>query len=113
MKAVKIDVEKQQVYEFEFTGGLEAIYQSIGNGCDHFENPINFNSEKHFRNALYCDGEIVFRTYDIKGGFQMENWSVPIMNNAIIVGTDGEGCDIDHDIDILDLQTKINWIIVR
>jgi hypothetical protein len=43
----------------------------------------------------------------------MENWSVPIMNNAIIVGTDEDGGDIDHDIDILDLKTKINWIRVR
>jgi hypothetical protein len=113
MKAVKIDVEKQDIYEIEFEGGLDAIYRIIGNGCDCFECPITFPSENNLGNGLYCDGEILFRVHDIKGGFQLDSWDSPIMNNAMIVGTDSDGYDVDHDIDILDLQTKINWIRVR
>jgi hypothetical protein len=113
MKAVKIDVEKQDVYEIEFEGGLDAIYKNIGNGCDNFECPISFPSEKNRDNGLYCDGEILFRVHDIKGGFQLDSWDSPIMNNAIIVGTDEDGDDVDHDINIADLKKQINWIKVR
>ena len=109
MKAVKIDVEKQEVYEFDFVGGLDAIYSAIGNNCTNFECPIDFASKKNMANSLYCDGEITFRLDDIKGGFKMERWIYPVLNNCIIVGTNEEGEDCDHDMNIEDLKSSIEW----
>ena len=70
MRAIKIDIEKQEIYEFEFEGGLDAIYSAIGNNCTTFECPIDFASSKNMANSLYCDGEINFRLEDVKRCFQ-------------------------------------------
>ena len=110
MRAIKIDVEKQEIYEFEFVGGLDAIYSAIGNNCTTFECPIDFASAKNMANSLYCDEEINYRLEDVKGAFKMEGWSYPIINNAIIVGTNKDGEDCDHDINIESLKSEIEWL---
>jgi hypothetical protein len=33
IKALKIDVEKQSIYEIEIVNNLEAKYEAIGNDC--------------------------------------------------------------------------------
>lgn len=113
MRAVLIDVVKQDVYEIQLEEGLQNIYNAIGNNCDNIEVPITFESKVHFGNAMYCDGEINFRLKDQKGGFALKDWAYPIMNNALIVGTDKEGGDIDHDVDIEDLKSQIIWYKLR
>mgnify|MGYP007090451783 CR=1 FL=1 len=40
----------------------------------------------------------------------MEGWSYPIINNAIIVGTNKDGEDCDHDINIESLKSEIEWL---
>lgn len=110
MKAVKIDVEKQEIYEFEFEGGLDAIYSAIGNNCTTFECPIDFASAKNYANSLYCDEEINYRLEDVKGAFKMEGWTYPIINNSIIVGTNKDREDCDHDINIESLKSEIEWL---
>ncbi len=109
MKAVLINVERQDILEIDLQEGLQNIYKAIGNNCDNIEAPIVFDSKTHFGNALYCDGEIRFREDDIKGGFTLENWAYPILNNALIVGTNEHGEDIDHDCDIEDLKAQVVW----
>lgn len=110
MRALKIDVEKQEIYEFEFVGGLDAIYSAIGNNCTTFECPISFPSVQNMANSLYCDGEINYRLEDVKGAFKMKGWDYPIINNCIIIGTDEEGNDIDHDMTIEDILKEIEWL---
>jgi hypothetical protein len=106
MRAIKIDVESRSIYEIELEKGLQPIYDAIGNNCTMFEAPIRFLNG----DALFCDEEINFRPDDVKGGFSIEGhlFGQPILNNAIIIGSDeeGESCDSDSTIEYLSERVR-------
>jgi hypothetical protein len=106
MRAIKIDVESKSIYEIELKKGLQPIYDVIGNNCTMFEAPIRFLNG----DALFCDEEITFRPEDVKGGFSIIGHmnDQPILNNAIIIGSNEEGdsCDSDSTIEYLSERVR-------
>jgi len=103
MKAIKINVEKKRLEYVELdlsNNNYADIYKHIGNGCSHFECPIEFKNQ----DTIYTDEEICLRENDIKGGFMMENLDYPILNNGIILGTNQKGNSIDCASKIEDLE---------
>lgn len=90
MRAIKIDVEKQEVYALEIEPGLQPLYDAIG--CDMIELPVIFCGQ----HALYVDEEGLLKPHLIKGGFYFEHFlSQPLIGNGIIVNGDDEGNDTD------------------
>lgn len=104
-KAIKIDVEKQSVYEIEIGDDFREIYPHIGNGCSLFTVPVQFENG----DSLYADDEGLLHQ-EMIGGFIMENWRCPIVGNAIILGTDDEGDSIDYKSNIPDIEKRIDWL---
>ena len=91
MKAIKIDVEKRTVSFIQISDSIEAIYETIGNDCNIFTCPIQYENN----DALYCDDEALLNPENIKGAFIYPNWNYPIVSNAIILGTGEYGESID------------------
>jgi len=108
MKAIKINVEKKELEYVELTDDYKDIYNHIGNGCSNFEVPITFENE----DTIFSDEEICLRENDIKGGFIMENWSYPLLNNGILLGCNLEGDSTDCKSTIEDLKDKIFFVNV-
>jgi len=103
MKALKINVENQTIQEIIIDSPKD-IYKEIGNGCTLFEVPVCWENG----DDLYCDEESLLRVSDIKGGFIMPNWRIPIVGNAIILGAteDGESCDCKSTISDFEPNVK-------
>jgi len=87
-QAIKINVETQKIEIVEI-GSPQDIYFQIGNGCRLFQIPYQFENQ----DELFCDEESLLNPDLIKGGFIMlnEEWKVPIVGNAIILGSTEEG----------------------
>ena len=105
MKAIKIDVENQAVYQIEIGKDYREIYTAIGNNCTCFAVPVNFDNG----DCMYVDDEALLRD-DIKGGFTMPDWVTPIIGNAIILGTDEDGESVDCMYDVHEIVPLVRFI---
>lgn len=91
-KALKINVEAKTITQIKIDGSIESIVKEIGNNCEFFCCPYEFPNA----DTIYADDESLTRIKDIRGGFMLnENWVYPIVGNAIILGTDENGDDLD------------------
>jgi len=106
MRVIKIDVEKKEIYEVDYSGNFYDIYTLIGNGCSCFTCPIVYENE----DGLMADDEILLRPNDIKGAFIYPDWHSPIANNAVIVGADEDGDPVDAKSSIEEIEKGIKWI---
>ncbi len=106
MKAIKIDVEKKQVYEVDYSGDFHDIYTLIGNGCRMFTCPVSYENN----DGLFCDDEILLHPVNIKGAFIYPEWEVPLINNAVIIGCDDEGDAIEVKSTVEEIAKDIKWI---
>lgn len=83
MKLIKIDVEKQSVYEVEHDGSLKSIYKLLGAECfcigATFEN----------RDVIMVDDEGLL--HDSIGWFQLKPGTQPLAGNGLVCGTDDNG----------------------
>jgi hypothetical protein len=102
-KAIKIDVLKREL-SYVYLDDYKDIYREIGNGCELFCVPIEFENA----DCIFCDDESLLK--DVYGGFMMEGWSYPLCSNAIIQGTDEEGDSIDCLTTIEELLPQIIWV---
>ena len=103
-KSLKIDVVNQTVTNI-LIDDIEDIYKEIGNGCQLFCCPINFENG----DTLYADDESLLRE-NVEGCFMMDSWSYAIVGNAIILGTDHEdGESIDCKSSLMDVYKEIIW----
>ena len=103
-KALKIDVVNQTVTNI-LVDDNESIYKEIGNGCELFCCPVNFDNG----DTLYADDESLLRE-NIEGCFMMSDWQYAIVGNAIILGTDYEdGESIDCKSSPMDIYGEIIW----
>jgi hypothetical protein len=102
MKAIKIDVVKQDVYYVEMEKDYHRIYDEIGNGCTLFCCPVEFDNS----DALYSDDEGLLHE-NLEGCFMMEGWRIPLVGNAIILGTDEEGDSTDVASTVEEIKSKI------
>ena len=106
MRALKINVETKTITEVVLSEDFRDISREIGNGCEYFCIPYSFAND----DSLYADDESLLRRNDIKGGFMLsDDWSYPIVGNAIILGTDDEGNSIDCKTNVDDFKDII-WV---
>lgn len=105
-KAIKINSETKTIEYIQLPDGLDAFYEAIGNNCTTFCCPVQFPNG----DAMYADDESLLRLNDIKGGFIMGNWSVPLVGNAIILGVDDEGDSQDCVTTIDDIKDQLLFI---
>lgn len=104
MKAIKIDVLKQDVEYVELSKDYKDISKEIG--CDYFCCPVTFENQ----DTIYCDDEALLNPDNIQGGFIFSGWNYPLINNAIILGTDEEGASINCKSTIEDIKSKIHFV---
>lgn len=104
MKAIKIDVEKRDIYQIELEEGLQPIYDAIGNGCECFSVPLTM-----FGDGFFCDEEILFRPDDVKGAFNVDGFG-QLINNCIIIGSDEEGNDKDCVLEVEDVKKIVRFL---
>ena len=102
-KAILIDVVAKTITDVQ-VGDYTDIYTHIGNGCNLFEVPIEFENG----DTIYVDEEGLLK--EVHGGFIMEGWSYPLIGNAIIQGTDEEGEAVDYKSDIEELRKKVVFV---
>jgi hypothetical protein len=102
-KALKIDVVNQTVTNI-LIDDIEDIYKEIGNGCELFCCPVNFENG----DTLYADDESLLRE-NVEGCFLMPDWAYAIVGNAIILGTDEEGESVDCKYSTMDIYQEIIW----
>jgi hypothetical protein len=102
-KAIKIDVVNKEL-SYVKINHYSDIYREIGNNCDLFCIPIQFDNE----DCIYGDEEGLLK--EVQGGFTMEGWAYPLCGNAIILGTDEEGDSVDCLTTIDELLPKIRWV---
>ena len=103
MKALKIDVTSKTVTTVEINDYKE-IYQQIGNGCEIFCCPVEFEG----LDTLYADDESLLYN-NLQGCFILPNWSIPIVGNAIVLGANDEGESQDVKMSAEWLQSQITW----
>lgn len=113
VKAIKIDVASQEIYEVEVaSNGLQGMYDAIGNGCDMVEIAMHFAPSRHqtHGDSMWVDEEGLYRP--IIGGFTLGGIEQPYCGNALIFGNtehpDGgqEFSDFTLPIDILRLHVN-------
>ena len=102
-KAILIDVVAQSLSVVEIES-LQSIYNHIGNGCNLFQVPIEFDNS----DCIYVDEEGLLK--DVHGGFIMKDWSYPLIGNALIVGSDEEGDSVDFKSDLEELKKQIHFV---
>ncbi len=102
-KALKIDVVNQTVTNV-LIDDIDDIYKEIGNGCEIFCCPINFDNG----DTLYADDESLLNE-NVEGCFMMDSWDYAIVGNAIILGTDEEGESVDCKYSPMDVYQEIIW----
>ena len=105
MKAIKIDVTNQTISQITIGKDYKEIYTQIGNNCDLFCCPFEFENG----DCLYADDEALLK--EVEGCFAFPNWNYPIVGNAIILGTDydNDGESTDAKSEISQLQETIIW----
>ena len=101
-KAILIDVQAQTITETQI-GHYSDIYAKIGSGCHTFACPVEFDNG----DSLYIDDEGLY--HDPKGCFVMKGWAVPVVGNAIILGSDEEGESVDCQSTIEAIQSQVKF----
>lgn len=94
MRAIKIDVLEQSVYQVELEEGdghLQSIYKHLD--CEIFTPAIQYPTGDY----VYVDDEGLLVPYEkIKGCFLIHGGAQPLMGHGLVVGVDeeGESCDV-------------------
>ena len=102
-KAILINVVNQSVTEV-IINDYKEIYNVIGNGCNTFDCPYQFDNG----DTLYVDDEGLLHD-EVNGCFILEGWNNPVVGNAVIIGTNDEGDDIDCKSTIEEIKSKIKF----
>lgn len=87
-KALLIDVVAKTISEIQI-GDYQDIYKHIGNGCNLFQIPIEFENG----DCIFVDEEGLLK--EVQGCFMMQGWSYPLCGNGVILGQDEEGDSAD------------------
>lgn len=104
MKAIKINVATQQVEEVTIGTDYKEIYGQIGNDCNLFCCPVEFENG----DVLYADDEGLLK--DQIGAFMLKNFSYPITGNAIILGSTEEGDSADAKTSVTEIMDQIVFL---
>ena len=105
MRAIKIDVAKNKIYEVDYDGSLKGLYELIG--CTCVCAPLEYENG----DTLWADDESLLNEDDetFPAGFIFPGWGTPIVGNAVITGTNDKGKSIKAKTNLFDLKDII-WI---
>lgn len=106
MRAIKINSENRTITEVQVSSAKD-IYAHLGDNVDYVCCPVLYDNN----DCLYADDEGWFK--ETTGGYIFPDWSYPIVNNGLILGTDDEGESVDAKTDIKELEAKITWVSVE
>lgn len=104
MKALLINVENQTVSEINLEKTNEDIYKHIGNGCSTFCSPVDFPNG----DSLFVDDEGLLKE-DLKGCFTLLGWVMPLVGNAVIIGSTPSGDSTDCKTTKEEILSQILW----
>lgn len=109
MKAIKIDVEKKEIYyvDVETKGGTQvtSIHEHLG--CDCFCLGLTIQPQG---DHLYVDDEGLLKKFeDVKGVFMIDGQPQPLAGNGLIMGCDEEGESQDVQVTIADIFPHIQF----
>jgi hypothetical protein len=130
IKAIKIDVDTQSIYEIEIDANLDSYYKAIGNDCRLIEVGARMphgNPLLQFKDVMYVDEEALLKWNSMEeqnkiGYFKLaippsyvpvENRRVDMgiihkfVGSAIIVGTDNDGETISHNQTIRKVHERV------
>ena len=105
MKAIKIDVETQQVYPVELPKGLKALYEAIGNSCrcvDRVTVPDKQDDIWLHDEALFLEPQ--------PEKFIFGDYAQPFSGNAIICGYNDEGDSTDVNSTLDEVRRRVRFI---
>lgn len=130
IKAIKIDVEKQSIYEIEIDNTLQAKYDAIGNDCRLIEVGAYFkhtNILRDFKDVMYVDEESLLKNDTREKAFKTGIFKLAMppsnigeeyvgdrrsviytfVGNAIIVGTSNDGDTESHNVSLRDVHERV------
>jgi hypothetical protein len=101
MKAIRFNVETQEVEQIELENTLDGIYNAIGNQCSTFEVAKQFELSKGTI-AILCDeeGRINGRPNGAIFLSDLISFQQLVCGNAILLGCDDENDFIDCPLDL-------------
>lgn len=124
IKVIKIDVEKQSIYQIEIENTLQAKYDAIGNDCRLIEIGTYLthnNSLADYRDVMYVDEESLLKWSTREEVFNVgifkfarfPNIEHPaqsiiqtFVGNAIIVGTDNDGNTTSCNVSLREIHNR-------
>ena len=107
MKAILIDPKACSVSEVEWDGKLPSLYRELGctcveairlprGGCVYLDEEGRLKGERY--DLFYIEGEA--GVYDIYG-------------RSLVVGSDGEGGDVDSPFSVEEIQERVRFMILE
>lgn len=103
MKALLIDPAQKTVTEIELDGSLTSIYKVLN--CSLITSVVSFPNE----DTMYADDEGLYAD-EITGGIMLPDWSYPVVNKILVMGTNKNGDSVDVKTPIHLLAKQIRWI---
>lgn len=107
MRAYKIDVVKQQVYEVEHEGGLNSLYELIGCDCVCIGERILALRSQREPDVIYVDDEGLLKP--AAGYFQLAPGRSVLAGNGLLVGTTADGNDAPPVTPLRWLQEQVRF----
>lgn len=93
MKAILINVKKQEIQEITIKNTPEAINKALNCLCT--STPYKYLNG----DVMLIDDEALYNSEVKHGGFYFPDWSYPILGSALIVGMNEDGeCEDCHSI---------------
>ena len=102
IKAIKIDVEKKEVYAMEIEKGLKGLYKGIG--CQRVS-CVAFHPE----NDLWLDDESLYQ-YPQSPKFIFAGLGGILTGNALICGYDGKGDSTHSTMTVEQVRNRVTFL---
>ena len=102
MKAILIDVKKEEVREVEHDDTLKNIYELVG--CATFDVARIDNT-----NGIYVDDEGLFVEDQLFFTYHGDTYSQTLAGNGLILGVDSEGNSVSPTITVKEVEEAIDF----
>jgi hypothetical protein len=104
MKAIKIDVVKQQVYLVDIQPGIDDIYKQLE--CSVFTciYPDTTPSD-----VLYLDDEGLLKSQPL-GAFRIQGYNQALSGHGLLIGDDGHGDSEDVHLSVDQVKSLVSFV---
>ncbi len=102
MRAIKIDVEKKEVYEININGSLDSMKEAIG--CKY----VTHIALVHREEFMWLDDEGLLNDDPI-GAFELQGYPQLLSGNALVLGIDPGGNNTDSKFALDRIKQVVSW----